>query len=228
VREPPQIAESWNAEYRRGRYADDPPVPFVSEILVTLRRHPEVWARSGLYVGCGNGRNFLPLVDGGARLHGLDISEEAIARLRQRRPDHPFPLAVGDFRTEAGDTAFGYVVAIQVFQHGTERDAAQYFDRTVEILPAGGLFCLRVNAASTEINNRHTVLERNRFGGFTVRYDEGPKCGLPVHFYSREELIALTEHNFEPVLGPREDITRRVPPKNGSWAQWEVIWRRIG
>ena len=70
------------------------------------------------------------------------------------------------------------------------------------------------------------MLEVNRFGGFTVRYDEGPKRGLSVHFYSRAELLAKTVVDFEPVRDLREDVIHRAPPKIGSWAQWEGIWKR--
>ena len=43
-------------------------------------------AGTGLYIGCGNGRNYLPLVDAGLNLLGLDVSAEAIKRLSERRP----------------------------------------------------------------------------------------------------------------------------------------------
>jgi hypothetical protein len=89
-----------------------------------------------------------------------------------------------------------------------------------------GLFFLRVNSCSTEVFHRHTVIETNKHGGFTVRYEEGPKRGLPVHFYAREELLASCDADFELVSGPREDVTRRLPPKTGSWAQWETVWKR--
>ena len=74
--------------------------------------------------------------------------------------------------------------------------------------------------------HRHTILERNARGGTTIRYDAGPKEGLAVHFYAREELADLTGEAFDPVTAPREEIIRRVAPQTGFWAQWEGIWRR--
>ena len=70
------------------------------------------------------------------------------------------------------------------------------------------------------------MVEQNRFGGFTIRYEEGPKEGLRVHFYAREELLDLTRHWFRPLAGPREDVMHRAPPKTGSWAQWEAVWQK--
>ena len=118
------------------------------------------------------------------------------------------------------------IIAIQVFQHGTEGDVGQYFTKVAAVLRDEGFFFLRVNSCSTEIFHRHTLIERNEHGGFTIRYEDGPKRGLPVHFYARDELLAKGARDFELVSGPREDVTKRAPPKTGSWAQWEVVWRR--
>jgi len=94
------------------------------------------------------------------------------------------------------------------------------------VLRAGGLFFLRVNSASTEVYLRHTVVDENGFGGFTIRYEEGPKTGLCVHFYAREELVELARERFRLVDGPREDVTARTLPKTGSWSQWEAVWQK--
>ncbi len=119
-----------------------------------------------------------------------------------------------------------YIVAIQVFQHGTAADVATYFANVAALLRPGGLFFLRVNAASTQIFHAHTILERTARGGTTIRYDAGPKQGLAVHFYAREELGDLTRAAFDVVRPPREQIIQRTPPQTGFWAQWEAVWRR--
>jgi hypothetical protein len=218
-------AARWDEEYRAGRYAHDPPLPFVATILDTLAREPR-GRGAGLYVGCGNGRNYLPLVDAGLDLVGLDVSSEAIRALGARRPALAARLVCEDFATFRGPSSFAYLIAIQVFQHGDAATVARYFERAAALLPPGGLFFLRVNAASTQVWHAHTVLERDALGGFTVRYDAGPKTGLRVHFYSRAELDARLAAAFAPVMGPVEQVTAREAPKTGSWAQWEAIGRR--
>jgi 2-polyprenyl-3-methyl-5-hydroxy-6-metoxy-1,4-benzoquinol methylase len=75
-------AERWNNEYRRGRYQGEPPIPFVATIIEELENHPT--EGPGLYVGCGNGRNFIPLLEAGLELQGMDIAEVAIDQLRQK------------------------------------------------------------------------------------------------------------------------------------------------
>jgi SAM-dependent methyltransferase len=221
-----RAAASWDAEYRGGRYAAEPPLPFVGRILDVLDAHPRTRDAAGLYVGCGNGRNWVPLADAGLDLWGLDVSAEALRQLAARRPALAGRLLLGDFRAVTPPAAFAYLVAIQVFQHGTAADAAAYLARAAALLAPGGLLFLRVNAARTEVFHRHEIVERGDKDGFTVRYLEGPKAGLAVHFYGREELAALTASAFRCVHGPREDVIPREPPKTGTWAQWEAIYER--
>jgi ubiquinone/menaquinone biosynthesis C-methylase UbiE len=69
-----------------------------------------------LDVGCGTGRN-LPLYRPDVRVVGVDVSAEALARARRRRPD--FPLVQGDaealpFRTGAFDTVVSGLVFCSV------------------------------------------------------------------------------------------------------------------
>jgi SAM-dependent methyltransferase len=219
------VASRWDDEYRGGRYQDEAPLPFVGDILGTLDGEPALRKGVGLYVGCGNGRNYLPLVDAGLRLYGLDLSLEALRQLGARR-SVTLPLICGDFRSPAIYRALEYLVAIQVFQHGTIDDVATYFANVAACLRPGGLFFLRVNSASTQILHASTTLEREPGGGTTIRYDAGPKRGLAVHFYGRAELANLTAAAFEAVMPPHEKIIHRTPPALGFWAQWEAVWRR--
>jgi len=221
-------ASRWDEEYRRQRYANEPPLPFVDEILGVLKADPTIWSGSGLYVGCGNGRNYSPLLDAGLDLVGLDVSREALRLLVERRPTlPPERLVCEDFRAfTAPEALFDYVIAIQVFQHGNDADVRAYLENVTALLRPGGLLFIRVNSINTEIYHAHTVVERNAWGGFTVRYEEGPKSGLLVHFYSQLELLERLQHAFIPLLQPREDVTIREAPRTGSWAQWEAIWRR--
>src|SRR5215470_13267928 len=172
-------ASRWDEEYRRQRYANEPPLPFVDEILGVLKADPTIWSGSGLYVGCGNGRNYSPLLDAGLDLVGLDVSREALRLLVERRPTlPPERLVCEDFRAfTAPEALFDYVIAIQVFQHGNDADVRAYLENVTALLRPGGLLFIRVNSINTEIYHAHTVVERNAWGGFTVRYEEGPKSG---------------------------------------------------
>ncbi len=103
-----------------------------------------------------------------------------------------------------------------------------YFDQTARLISPGGYLFVRVNSVSTEISESHTRIEEDGLGGLTVEYQSGPKTGLPVHFYSRDELRRVTADGFELVGQLEESGTERTPPRTGRWAQWEGVWRRKG
>ena len=220
-----QASARWDELYRSGRYAEDPPLPFVKKILSTLQAC-SLTSEYGLYVGCGNGRNYLPLANSLLRLYGVDISDVALRQLAQNEPAVADLLIHADFRKLHSPKKYHYVIAIQVFQHGFDADVAKYFANLRSMLQPGGLFFLRVNSTSTQIHRPHTIAEQNQFGGKTVIYKAGSKRGLPIHFYSREEILQLTRDDFEAINELREHFTQRTPPEKGSWAQWEGIWRR--
>jgi trans-aconitate methyltransferase len=221
-----RVGTSWDAEYRAGRYSGEPPIAFVETIFETLRGEPALWAGPGLYVGCGNGRNYLPLVDGGADLAGIDLSPEAIDQLVRRRPALATRLTCGDFHALPAEGRFAYLVAIQVFQHGDGAAVSASFAQAAALLRPGGLLFVRMNSGATEISHRHTVVERDDLGGFTIRYDEGPKRGLLIHFCSAEDLLARAGPAFEVVMKPCEQVMQRAAPQTGRWMQWEAVWRR--
>jgi SAM-dependent methyltransferase len=216
-------AVAWDAEYAAGRYASELPVAFTSDILAAAR---QAGATRGLYIGCGNGRNYLPLVSGGLDLTGLDISAAAIAQLTARAPDRRDRLVRGDLSTLPAEATYPLVIGIQVFQHGDRAAAHAHIRAGRQRLTPGGLFCLRVNATATHVWPRHEVTEHHPDGGFTVRYLAGPKQGLLIHFFTGAELDGLFADGYTPVLPPRLQATRREPPQPGQWSQWEAIWRK--
>jgi SAM-dependent methyltransferase len=215
-------SESWDAEYRAGRYLTEEPVAFVADIIAWSRcvRLPE---GPGLYIGCGNGRNYLPLVAAGLDLVGLDVSGVALEQLAERAPGSE--LVHGTLDALPQEAVFSIVIGIQVFQHGRERDAHEHVAAALRRVLPGGLFCVRVNAVGTDLAHEHRILERNADGGFTAEYLSGPKRGLAIHFFAEAELSRLVA-GCEPLLPLRVHATERQQPQSGRWLQWEGIWRR--
>lgn len=219
------IETSWNAEYEARRYEGEPPIPFV-ESIVKASQESGLAGAPGLYIGCGNGRNFLPLVDRGLDLIGLDVSWKALGQLARLSPKKPARLIHGDLSSIINAEVFDLIIGLQVFQHGDRAGSHAHIKVAQRRLRRNGLFCLRVNSTITDIDLRHEELERHPDGGRTVRYLEGPKAGLCIHFFGREELEELFVDDFETVEPLRLSKTLRVPPRLGHWGQWESIWRR--
>jgi hypothetical protein len=217
-------AAAWNAEYRSGRYDGEPRLAFVDEIL-DVAYNQQLLGANGLYIGCGNGRNYVPLVAGGLDLVGLDISEVAIEQLAARLPDRQDRLIHGTLEALPAGAAYPIVIGIQVFQHGDQRRAHQHVRNAQARVAPGGLFCIRVNASSTDLAFEHEIVERDPSGSYTVRYLAGPKAGLDVHFFALSELGDLFA-GFQPIVPLRLSTTWRKPPAVGQWSQWEAIWRK--
>jgi len=214
---------AWDAEYAAGRYHGEPPVRFVTDIVDTARH---LGLSHGLYVGCGNGRNLLPMLDAGLDLVGLDISAEAIGQLRRNRPDRAGRLVVGDLSALSPSAVYELVIGIQVFQHGSRALAHEHVRAAVGHVGPGGLLCVRVNAAATDVEHEHDRIEENGDGSYTVRYRAGPKAGLDIHFFSAAELSTLVGDRFAELIPPRLQSTPRISADRGQWSQWEAIWQR--
>jgi hypothetical protein len=190
-------------------------------------RPAELIGTEGLYIGCGNGRNYLPLIAGGLDLVGLDVSAVALQQLAERAPERFHRLVHGDLGALPYERTYPIVIGIQVFQHGNRVRAHAHIKAAQARVANGGLFCLRVNAVGTDVAPEHEISEQHGDGGFTVRYLAGPKEDLQMHFFSSEELSKLFEAEFEHVLPLGLHRTWRPPPGRGQWSQWEAIWRKV-
>ena len=211
------VAEVWNKEYYAGRYVGEPPLEFAKEIIVEVgQRHNS----RGLYVGCGNGRNYLEFVRAGLDVVGLDVSTIGLAQISKRKPSLAHKLVCSDFLDYYG--RFDYIIAIQSFQHGDYAKVTRYFQKAAEMLNVGGILFVRVNAVGTDIGHPHHIIE-SRDGGFTIQYEGGPKNGLYIHFFSYNELINMMIGSGLYIKRlPKKVVTQR-PNGNGSWSQWEVV-----
>lgn len=214
-------AAAWDHQYQAGRYVGDPPDPFIADVLLAAR---EAELSTGLYIGCGNGRNLFPLLDAGLDLMGLDVSTEAITQLSHARPKDAARFVHGTIASLPDDQQFDLLIGIQVFMFGTRVQAHQHLrDAQARVRP-GGLLCLRANAVGTDVWPSHSVLEQHDNGSFTVTYTGGPKTGLDVHFFSDEELRALFG-GWDPVVPLRIDSRARGRGP-GQWSQFEAVWAR--
>lgn len=219
------VARGWDALYAEGRYKGDPPVEFVNTILDELSE--ENRQGYGLYVGCGNGRNYLSLFrELGPRLRGMDISREGIRQIREQEPETEQSTFVGDFGQYVGARIFRYIVAIQAFQHGDTDETNDFFRRSAEALAPGGQLFLRVNSSSTNLVHRHHRHGTKKTGKF-VEYIEGPKAGQTIRYFTKDELTSLAKSKGFSITKPLVEVKHyREPPLKGFWAQWESVWKK--
>jgi SAM-dependent methyltransferase len=126
------------------RYADkatpevvDPMVDFIAELAGD---------GAALELGVGTGRIALPLAQRGVPVHGIDLSEAMIARLREKPGAELVEATVGDFATTKVEGTFSvaYLVANTIMNLTTQDGQVACFCNVAEHLEPGGCFVIEV------------------------------------------------------------------------------------
>ena len=113
--------------------------------LLTANRR----AWRALEIGCGPGRLMRPLSRHFGEIHGVDVSDEMIARARANLRGiphaHPHHTSGADLAPFA-DESFDFVYSYAVFQHIPSRDVVmQYLREARRVLKPGGILRAQIN-----------------------------------------------------------------------------------
>jgi SAM-dependent methyltransferase len=101
---------------------------------------------AALELGIGTGRIALPLARRGVPVHGIDLSEAMVARLRAKPGGDAIPVAIGDFATTRADGAFAlaYLVFNTIGNLTTQDAQVACFRNVAAHLEPGGCFVIEV------------------------------------------------------------------------------------
>jgi SAM-dependent methyltransferase len=115
----------------------DPMVEFLVEVA---------GGGAALEFGIGTGRIALPLARRGVEVHGIDLSEAMVARLRTKPGGDAIAVKIGDFATTRVDRRFSlvYLVANTIMNLTTQEEQVACFHNAAEHLEAGGSFVIEV------------------------------------------------------------------------------------
>jgi SAM-dependent methyltransferase len=99
-----------------------------------------------LELGIGTGRIALPLAGRGVEVHGIDLSQAMVARLREKPGGEAIPVAIGDFATARVDGAFplAYLVFNTINNLTTQAEQVACFRNVAAHLEPGGRFVIEV------------------------------------------------------------------------------------
>src|SRR3990172_1947219 len=97
-----------------------------------------------LELGIGTGRVALPLGEAGVEIHGIDASEEMVARLREKPGGGGIPVTIAGFRTFSVEHRYRlvYVVFNTFFGLLTQEDQVECFHAVADHLAPGGVFVM--------------------------------------------------------------------------------------
>jgi SAM-dependent methyltransferase len=142
------MPEDWFGEEVAARYDEqlgsmgspaeiEPAVDFLAELAGD---------GAALELGIGTGRIALPLAARGVEVHGIDLSEAMVARLRAKPGGDAIPVAIGDFATARVEGAFSlaYLVFNTIDNLTTQDAQVACFENVGAHLAAGGCFVVEV------------------------------------------------------------------------------------
>ena len=102
---------------------------------------------AALELGIGTGRVALPLRQRGVRVHGIDLSEAMVAKLRAKPGSEDIEVAIGDFATTriAGTFSVAYLVFNTIMNLTTQDEQVACFQNAAAHLEPGGTFVIEVS-----------------------------------------------------------------------------------
>jgi SAM-dependent methyltransferase len=101
---------------------------------------------AALEFGIGTGRIALPLAHRGIRVHGIDLSEAMVARLRAKPGAERIDVTIGDFAATTVDGRFSvaYLVFNTIMNLTTQDGQVACFQNVAAHLEPGGCFVIEV------------------------------------------------------------------------------------
>jgi SAM-dependent methyltransferase len=101
---------------------------------------------AALELGIGTGRIALPLAQRGIRVHGIDLSEAMVAKLREKPGAEQIGVTIGDFATTTVEGRFSvaYLVFNTINNLTTQDEQVACFENVAAHLDPGGCFVIEV------------------------------------------------------------------------------------
>ncbi|MDQ4029538.1 MAG: class I SAM-dependent methyltransferase, partial [Actinomycetota bacterium] len=101
-------------------------------------------AGPALELAIGTGRVALPLAERGVQVHGIDVSEAMVERLRAKPGGDRIPVTIGDFADVAvvGRFSLVFVAFNTFFALASQQDQVRCFRNVAARLAEGGVFAL--------------------------------------------------------------------------------------
>src|SRR5919199_159048 len=107
---------------------------------------------AALELGIGPGRIALPLARRGVRVHGIDLSEAMVARLRAKPGGDEVGVTIGDFATTRveGTFSLAYIVYNTINNLTTQDEQVACFQNAAAHLEPGGCFVVEVGVPALQ------------------------------------------------------------------------------
>jgi SAM-dependent methyltransferase len=142
------VPEDYFGEQVAARYDESTGEQFDPAVIAATAEFLAGLAGDGaaLELGIGTGRIAVPLVQRGVRVHGIDLSEAMVARLRAKPGAEQIGVTIGDFATTRveGEFALAYLVFNTINNLTTQDAQVACFQNAAAHLVPGGCFVVEV------------------------------------------------------------------------------------
>ena len=182
---------------------------------------------AALELGIGTGRIALPLAARGVPVHGIDLSEAMLARLRAKPGAERIGVTVGDFATATVEGTFtvSYVVANTIMNLTTQDEQVACFENVTAHLEPGGSFVIEVL-----VPRLRRLPPGERFQPFSVspthlgfdEYDVARQGLISHHYWIEDGGIEILSPPFRYVWPSELDLMARLAGMSlrERWAGW--------
>ena len=141
-----------------------------------------------LEFGIGTGRIAIPLAKRGIEVHGIDLSNAMVARLKAKPGGDQIPVTLGDFATTKVDGTFAlaYLVFNTINNLTTQDEQVACFQNVAAHLEPGGCFVVEVGVPALQRLPPGETVRAFHLSATRLGFDEYDVAsqGLVSHHYS--------------------------------------------
>jgi SAM-dependent methyltransferase len=214
--------------------AINPVVDFLAELAGDGR---------ALELGIGTGRIALPLAQRGVSVHGIDLSEAMVDRLRAKPGGEEIGVTIGDFATTKVDGTFSLAYLVyNTIQNLTTQDAqVACFQNVAAHLDPGGCFVIEVGLPDLKGEKLRIFDFSDKHIGID-EYDIANQGLVSHHYTNRDGTFEYSSGPFRYVWPSELDLMARLAgmtPRE-RWSGWKrepftsestklvAVWERSG
>jgi SAM-dependent methyltransferase len=217
----PRVAERFDERY--AHQADPAVVEPVVDILVELAGDG-----AALELGIGTGRIALPLAQRGVRVHGIDLSEAMVDKLRAKPGGDRIEVTMGDFATTRVDETFSvaYLLVNTIMNLTTQEEQVACFRNVAAHLASGGCFVVEV-----QVPRLQRLPPGERFQVFDVspthvgidEYDVERQGLVSHHYWIEDGRVEVLSPPFRYVWPSELDLMAQLAGMTlrERWGDWD-------
>jgi SAM-dependent methyltransferase len=186
-------------------------------------------ARGGraLELGIGTGRIALPLARAGMEVHGIELSADMVAVLREKPGGNDIGITMGDFATAAVDGTFrlAYLIYNTIENLTSQDDQVACFCNVSRHLEPGGCFVIEVEVPQLRRLPPGETARPFHVGPDRLGFDEldpATQAGVSHHFWVEGDRSATFSMPFRWVWPSELDLMARIAGMRlrERWGDW--------